>query len=290
VTLWGAIAEGPGAALEAALGASAAAGGATLLALSACRVGSYSGCSVSTLQRSRLFLDADAAAPAEGAEAPAPELAAAAAALRAWWAAEGAAAAPTPVGEGAPGAAGRAGPAPRLDLAAVRAAAPGAPDAKPAYASAAAAVADVNPEQPLWYLAAPDPEANNRKVVEQGPGAFFCEANGRTYARAVRRYIFQARLIDASGELPVQVFNEQGEALLGMTADALSELRERDPPAFAAALRRACWTQWALRLKAAAQEYNGEVRARYAVVEARAFDFAAETRRLLAGVAAVAAA
>lgn len=42
----------------------------------------------------------------------------------------------------------------------------------------------------------------------------------------VRRYIFSARVMDESGELTLQVFNEQAEQLLGIKADELAEIRE----------------------------------------------------------------
>jgi replication factor A1 len=86
VTLWGPTAEGAGAALEAA-----AAGGAhPVVSISACRVSSYNGVSVSTLSRSLVTLE--------------PEGVPEAAALRAWYDATGHAAAAAPVGEGMPSA------------------------------------------------------------------------------------------------------------------------------------------------------------------------------------------
>lgn len=111
-------------------------------------------------------------------------------------------------------------------------------------------MAAINPDQNLYYLACPE---NNRKVEEQGPGQFYCDYDGKTYPSAVRRYIMSARLTDGSGELPVQVFNDQAEVLLGKSADDLHELRESDPARFKALLKDATWTEWVLRVKAQAQ-------------------------------------
>lgn len=47
------------------------------------------------------------------------------------------------------------------------------------------------------------------QVVEQGPGQYFCEYDGTTLASMVRRYIFNARVMDESGEANIQVFNDQ---------------------------------------------------------------------------------
>jgi hypothetical protein len=44
--------------------------------------------------------------------------------------------------------------------------------------------------------------------VEQN-GQYFCEWDGKTYASATHRYILMARFADESGELPVQIFNDQ---------------------------------------------------------------------------------
>ena len=267
VTLWGSTAEGVGAELEAAV-----AGGShhPVVAISSCRVSSYNGVSVSTLGRSQLLID------------PSTEKFSEAGALRSWWDATGASAEMQPVGEGMatalkPGGAGGSGAAQRQDLAGVRAVAPATPDAKPVFSTVYAAVASINPDQSMWYLACPE---NNRKVVEQD-GGFFCEYDGRTYSTATKRYIMQARFTDGSGELPVQVFNDQAEVLMGRTADDAAVVRDADPARFAALLKDATWTEWVLRLKAQAQEYNGETRQRYAVVEIQPVDFVAETRRAL---------
>jgi hypothetical protein len=55
---------------------------------------------------------------------------------------------------------------------------------------------------------------------------------------------------------------------------------------FSAALTGAAWGEWVLRLKAQAQEYQGEARVRYAVADIKPVDWAVESRRLLEGLAA----
>lgn len=267
VTLWGSTAEGVGAELEAA----AAGAHRPIVAISSCRVSSYNGVSVSTLSRSQVLID------------PTADVVPEVQALRTWWDTEGASAETHAVGEGMatvnkPGAGGAA--AQRTDLAAIRADAPPTPESKPVYATVNAAVAAINPDQSMWYLACPE---NNRKVVEQD-GGYYCEYDGRTYATATRRYIMQARFTDASGELPVQIFNDQAEILLGRSADAASEVRDSDPTRFSALIKGATWTEWVLRVKAQAQEYNGEIRQRYAVVEIKPVDYVVEAKRTLEAI------
>jgi len=141
LTLWGAAAEGAGAAVEAAVAAAAAAGGPPpLLSVSHCRVSDFNGVSISALGRSSVTLDP---------KGPAAD------ALKAWWAAEaptGGLAGFTPAGEGLAkaGGAGGGGPKPRARLADLEAA-PGAalppPSAKPEYHTVVATVTVVDPEQ-----------------------------------------------------------------------------------------------------------------------------------------------
>lgn len=45
-------------------------------------------------------------------------------------------------------------------------------------------------------------------MVEQD-GQYYCEYDGKTYPSATRRYVTRARVADESGELYVNVFNEQ---------------------------------------------------------------------------------
>jgi len=264
ITLWGATAEGVGSELEAA----AAGSHKPVVAISSCRVSSYNGVSVSTLGRSQVLID------------PTSETVPEAHAIRTWWDTEGAGAEMQAVGEGMatalkPGAAG--GGASRYDLSQLRTEAPTTPDAKPVYATVQVAVANINPEQSMWYLACPE---NNRKVIEQN-GGFFCEYDGRTYATATKRYIMNAKFTDISGELNLQVFDDQAKVLLGRSADDAAEIREKEPFNFAALLQDATWSEWVLRVKAQAQEYKEEIRQRYAVVEIKPVDFVAETRRAL---------
>ena len=50
------------------------------------------------------------------------------------------------------------------------------------------------------------------QVVQQGEG-WYCEHDGRTYPDMVRRYVMQAKCIDASGEATLSVFDDQARPL-----------------------------------------------------------------------------
>lgn len=260
LTMWGNAAEAAGREIEELVQQ------APVVAITACRVSSYNGVSVSSLQRSAVLINPDV-----------PE----AVALRQWYDSSGRGAAMSHVGEGLATALKHSGSSAgqeRASLELFRAAAPATTQDKPHYSTVTATFAMVNPDQALFYMANPE---NNRKVVEQGPGQYFCEYDGTTLSSMVRRYIFNAKVMDVSGECSVQVFNEQAEQLLEMKADELAELRETDAKQFQEVLKSVLWKDNVLRLKAQAQEYQGEVRQRYAIVDIKPFAYAEESRRLL---------
>ncbi|PSC74962.1 putative ethanolamine kinase [Micractinium conductrix] len=145
---------------------------------------------------------------------------------------------------------GSGGPAERESLEVFRASAPASTDDKPRYATVGATFAFINADQALYYMANPE---NNRKVVKQGPGQYYCEYDGTTLPTMVRRYIFAAKVMDESGEVLVQVFNEQAEQLLGMKADELADIRDADPKRYNEVLQGALWQDSVLRVKAQAQ-------------------------------------
>lgn len=258
LTLWGERAETDGEKLNTML----MGGENPILATSACRVSSYNGVTVSTGMRSTVLINPEMDEAND---------------LKTWYETTGATSTLNAVGEGVASA---AKPATRryFDLEDIQAKSPATPEDKPFYATVNAMLASINPDQPLYYLACPE---NNRKVVEQGPGEFFCEYDGKTYPNAVRRYIASARVIDESGVLPVQIFNDQAETILGKQADRLHDIRESDPASYKSALAHSTWHEWTMRVKCQAQEYNGEVRKRYAIIDVQPVNYVSETRRIL---------
>ena len=280
VTMWSPAAENVGSELETAFNNSSSSGAEApvMLAISSCRISSYNGVSASTLARSVITIN------------PTEEDAPGCSALTAWWQEEGATASTTHVGDGMatalkPNAVGGGGGGPNsrdrvTNLQSVRDTAPAMSTDKPVWSNIMATVAVMNPEQSLYYAAAP---GNNRKVVEQD-GEWYCEFDGQKYSTMTRRYIAQARVMDTAGELPVQVFNDQAETLLGMTADELAAVRESNDVQYRDIMKRVMWSEWMVKVKAQTQEYQGEQRQRYAVVELKPVDYAVESRRLLEAI------
>jgi replication factor A1 len=265
LTLWGDRAVNEGETLNSMLQA----GQNPVLAVSACRVGSYNGVTLSTTMRSSVMVDPDMTESME---------------LKTWYESSGATSTMHAVGEGL-AAAKAAGAATKryFDLVEIQAKAPSTTEEKPFYATVNAVIASINPDQTMYYLACPE---SNRKVVEQGPGEFYCEYDGKTYPSAIRRYVANARVMDESGMVSASFFNDQAELAFAKSADRLHEIREENGDLYKKTLASAAWNEWSFRIKAIAQEYNGDVRKKYAVIDAKPVNFVAETRRILGSLTA----
>lgn len=89
-------------------------------------------------------------------------------------------------------------------------------------------------------------------------------------------------MADFSGEMFINALGEQGTCLLGgLKADDLARLKDSSPPAFGAAIDGAKWGELVLTLQSRSREYNGELRMRHQVTNARPVDFAADGAKLL---------
>ncbi|EIE20008.1 hypothetical protein COCSUDRAFT_19010 [Coccomyxa subellipsoidea C-169] len=259
VTLWGSTAEEVGAQLEQQPDA--------LISISSCRVTDFNGVSLSTVTRSGVSVEP------EGERADA---------LRRWWESDGRTAPTQHLGEGLASAKRASGGAAELQtFAQLRVGKEELPpaDAKPQYHTVIATVANIDSQQSLYYEACPD---NNRKVVKQGEG-WFCEYDQQTYMAMVRRYVMLANCVDASGDCLLSVFNEQAEALLGISADEIATLKEDEtnPGPYEAVLKRAQWSEWVLRVQSRTQEYNGELRQRLSVASLKPVSYVEESRRMV---------
>jgi replication factor A1 len=216
LTLWGELATEQGERLANEIGA--------VVALRGLRVTDYNGVSLSTVQRSELIV-----------EPSGDDIAAKADALRAWYAAEGSTAETTAAGAGlatARGGGAGGAPAQRVDLKAFQ------PELLPPATNKAevgilgcATVVLVKPDQPMYYCACPE-EGNNKKVVEESPGKWYCEATQKTYDSCRRRYILRLKVSDHAGGGWVNVFHEQACQMLGCDAEELHALRESNPAAY----------------------------------------------------------
>lgn len=183
VTLWGDLATGVGAELEAQQASR------PIVSVSAVRVGDYNGLSLSTLTRSIITISPENADAAK---------------LREWYDAEGQQGEFVAANEGLPGS-GRASGGERAAVRPISFASDltkGAidRDSKPEYHAMYLRIVDIPEGQTLYYLAAKD--GKNHKVVPEGGDTFRCNATGQIYdsTQVARRYIMATK---ARGALPL---------------------------------------------------------------------------------------
>jgi replication factor A1 len=319
LTLWGAFANNPGDALEAAVAQSAACAAAgqpphpTVVAVKAARVGDFNGKNVSTIASSSVAIDP-----------PRPE----ADDLRAWWTTRGGSSAPAvPLSERRGGGAGGGGGGGggdrdrRVTLAAFAEEGFGT-RGQPDYVNVLASVGFVrNSEGTRMTYAACTRDhggrACNKKLQEQAGGGgaggsdWWCERCQAPCADPAYRYLLSLQLADHTGATWVTAFGDTGDALMGGATAA--QVREAQMAAEAeraggedgyggagggggggnimagrqleAIVEGATFRPHVLRLKAAVETWNDEARLKVSVVRATAPDWAQESRLLLSQIA-----
>ena len=249
---------------------------APIVAVRGLRVTDYNGVSLSTVARSELFVE-----PVD-----VKEVAEKVAALRAWYDAEGATAETVAAGAGlatarnGAGGNGAGGALERTTLAAMQPEELAPAMAKPEMGLVCATSVLIKTDQPMYYTACPE-EGNNKKVVEEN-GRWYCEATGKTYDTCRRRYILRLKVADASGGAWVNVFHEQAVEMLGVDAEELHQIREKDQAAYERRVKAAQFSQWSLKIRSKTEEYQGESRRRLTVAACAPPDYAAEAKNLLA--------
>lgn len=132
---------------------------------------------------------------------------------------------------------------------------------KPEYVNTFAYISDIKADQNLYYMAAPD--GSNKKVTEEN-GRYYCEGTQKYYDTFIRRYVMRCEVMDHTGSLIFNVFNDQAETILGCTADAISGPKEKGERAYDLTLKNALLVPYTFRVMCKPEEYNNQTRLRYA--------------------------
>lgn len=265
LTLWGEIATHEGAMLEKLEH--------PLLAVSGVRVSDYNGVSISTISKTTVQIDPAGEPHAEK--------------LKHWFLEEGkvllAEGRTTEAGEGLSSRraslSGASGNAEYDSLSDLRLDETPEAKEKPHYHTIKLTVAAIKPDQPMWYLACPEPGVNN-KVVEDN-GRYWCEATQKHYDNFNRRYVVSMKALDSTGDGWLSVFDQQATEILGITADELAQLRDKADGSYERKIKQACWKEYVVRLSVRTDEYQDVLRKRCMVTRCSPVDFQMESKRLL---------
>lgn len=130
------------------------------------------------------------------------------------------------------------------------------------------------------YQACPTAECN-KKVVDQGNGLYRCEKCNREFPNYKWRMILSANVADHTDNQWITCFQESAEALLGIKADELGSLREKDENQFDQVMNEALFKHYTFKMRAKVESYNEESRLKTVCVSAMPMDWKEASIQLL---------
>lgn len=120
----------------------------------------------------------------------------------------------------------------------------------------------------------------NRKVIDQGNGTWRCEKCDIEYEQPHYRYILNCSIMDSSGQLWTTLFDNEATKIFGQPANELYRLSNEDNDQFKSIVENATMKEYAFRIKARSETYNGNTRIRYQTSAIFDIDFIAESEFL----------
>ncbi|KAI8802691.1 hypothetical protein BJ742DRAFT_832334 [Cladochytrium replicatum] len=151
---------------------------------------------------------------------------------------------------------------------------------KPDYFTARASVAYVKTDS-VAYPACHS-EGCNKKVTEDTiSGGWRCEKCQKDFPVPNYRYIISASIADHTGQMWVQVFNDQAEVILGCSANDLMQLRESNKARADAIMSEMLFQEFTFRVRAKMETYQDESKIRYTVMGCTPLQFPEANEQLL---------
>ena len=136
------------------------------------------------------------------------------------------------------------------------------------------------------YQACPQPGCN-KKVVDQGNGNYRCEKCQKEYPDYKWRMILSANLADFSDNQWITCFQETAEAVLGMSADEIVQLKETDASRYDQVFDEANLKSYIFRLRAKMETYNDESRLKTVCVQAIPINYPEYNQKVIADIEAL---
>ncbi|KAJ1536140.1 Replication factor A protein 1 [Nowakowskiella sp. JEL0078] len=120
----------------------------------------------------------------------------------------------------------------------------------------------------------------NKKVVSTGDG-YRCESCNVTHEKPDHRYIVSMTLADHTGQIWATMFNEQVEAVVGMSAENMLELQSSDPAEFDARWNAILFREDVYRMRVKAENYQDELKLKFGVSGTKGMDYAVNSLELI---------
>ena len=157
--------------------------------------------------------------------------------------------------------------------------------AKPDYFTSRAWVLFIR-ESNLYYQSCAA-EGCQKKVVASPDGMFECEKCGHRDSRCDYRYIVSAQVCDHTGSQWVTCFNNEGEVLLGVTANEIADLEnQHNEEAKRSLLDKRVMHGFVFKIRCKAEDAQGEQRIRCTAASVEPVNFVQECRHLLQDIKA----
>ena len=146
-------------------------------------------------------------------------------------------------------------------------------------------------------------EGCKKKVVEDGSGQWRCERCDKSWDTPLHRYynpqsrssfpcvlvgsyrggryIMTVSVNDHTSQAWFNFFDDVGLKFLGVDANTLVEYKETDLAKANEVFQNATFTMWSWRVRVKQDNYQGQVKVRYQVMDAQPVDFKVESARLV---------
>jgi replication factor A1 len=137
---------------------------------------------------------------------------------------------------------------------------------KPDYLSIKGSISFIKPDN--FSYPACSSEGCSKKVIEQSDGTWRCERCSINHTEPLHRYILTVSVVDETGQIWLNLFNEQGEELMGCNAKTLLEMKESSDENLLKnyLTENVLFKEYAFKLRARLDSYQGVDRARFQVL------------------------
>lgn len=129
---------------------------------------------------------------------------------------------------------------------------------EPAYFSVKATIVYI--KQDNFSYPACSNEGCSKKVIETGDGTWRCEKCDANHSRPQYRYIISLSVNDHTGQLWLNCFDDQGRAVMGMSANDLMDLKENDSAAMEKAFEESYCKTWIFKCRAKMDNFQDQAR------------------------------
>ncbi|UJR08912.1 hypothetical protein I4U23_013166 [Adineta vaga] len=151
---------------------------------------------------------------------------------------------------------------------------------KPDYINVKA-LATIIKKDSAVYMMCPE-NGCGKKVVDENNGTYRCEKCSRSYKNFKWAYMVSAEFSDSTGSQWINIFRNEAEALLGITADEFGNYRmNQNESIIDDVVGKAMNCERIFKLRAKVDQFNDERKVRFTCVSVSDIDWASTSRRLI---------